>query len=436
MTPQHLQQLDRFHEGQLRARLDGIHTENWGVLSMELDLTALEAGMVALSGFAGVLPDGTPISFDAGSREAPSSRPVEGYFEAHQAVLEVYVGIGRPQEARNNVAENKGGPTRYFSATEVVHDRYGQAEPQELDLACPNLRLLFGSEPREDSSAIKVAEVKRSGAGKLVVADDYIPPCLRASASPALRGLIERLLTSMNARRGALAQGVRHRDGASAEFTAADVTRFLLLSAINAHIPVLKHLAVAGDLSPKATYLFLCQLAGALATFSADFDPNDLPKFVYEDLRSTFGILTGVIEGFLQATMEARYITVPLVSQGDGLFLGEIADDRFNRCKQVVMGVESSVPEAEVSSTLPRLTKLASGSDIEAVLATAVSGVELHATMKPPPQIPTRAGTSYFVVRSEGTYWQNILVERKVAMYLPRSFAPAATHIQLFGVLD
>ena len=436
MTPQHLQQLDRFHEGQLSARLDAIQPDTWGLLSMGLDLPALESGTVAVTRLAGVLPDGTSVSFDAGAREVPPSRPIEGHFEAHQAVLEVYLGIARPQEARNNVAETKGELSRYFNATEVIHDRYGQAEPQEVDLACPNLRLLFGDEPREDYSAIKIAEIKRSGTGQLVVADDYIPPCLRVSASPALLKLIEGLLTSMNARRAALVQSVRHRDGASAEFTAADITRFLLLSAINAHIPVLKHVAVAGDLSPKATYLFLCQLAGELATFSADFDPNDLPKYVYEDLRSTFSTLAAVIDGLVKATLEQRYVAVSLASQGDGLFLGEIADDRFARCREVIMGVQSSVPEAEVSGTLPRLTKLASASDIEALLASAVSGVELNATMKPPPQIPTRAGTTYFVVRADGSYWQNILVERKVAMYLPRSFAPAETQIQLFGVLD
>ena len=436
MTPQHMQQLDRFHEQRLNDRLRAIDHENWGVLASAVDLAALDAGMVALRHFDGVLPDGTPVVFDAASREAPASRPVEGHLAPHQAVLEVFLALPRTQEARNNVGPNKGGLTRYYAATDLTHDRYGEAQPEEVDLACANLRLLFGDEPREDYSAIKVAEIRRAPDGRLVVSNDYIVPCLRVSASAPLSRLLDALLTSMNARRTALLQSVRQRDDATLEFNAADVTRYLLLSTINSYLPVLRHVVVAGDLSAKQTYLLLCELAGQLSTFSTQFDPNEVPRFVYEDLRSTYGAIFDALDGLLQATLAKRYVAVALVSRGDAMHQGVIDDDRFLECSQFVLGVESSVGEGEVSTMLPRVAKLASASDINSLLAAATSGVELHATMKPPPQMPTRAGMTYFVVRADSTYWRNILLEKKVAIYLPNPFTPADTHVQLFGILS
>jgi len=436
MTPQHMQQLDRYHEDRLNARLEAIDRDSWGVLSFELDAAALESGMVSVRQFEGFMPDGTPLSFDQAGREAPPARPVEGHLAPHQAVLEVFLGVPRTQEARNNVGVSRGGATRYYATTELTHDRFGEAEPQDLDLACCNARLLFGDEPRNDVSAIKVAEVTRAADGRLVVADDYVVPCLRTSASPALSGTLDRLLTSMNARRAALLQTVHQRDDSTVEFAAADVTRYMLLGAINSYIPLLRHIVVAGDTSAKAAYLVLCRLAGQLSSFSTQFDPNDMPRFVYEDLRSTFGTIMNVLDGLLKATLVKRFVAVDLVTRGDAMHVGEITDERFLQCSQFVLGVRSSVAEGDASAALPRLAKLACASDIDSLLAAATPGVELHATMKPPPQVPTKAGTTYFVVRTESPYWRNILVERKIAMYLPNPFTPAETNVQLFGVLN
>ena len=117
------------------------------------------------------------------------------------------------------------------------------------------------------------------------------------------------------------------------------------------------------------------------------------------------------------------------------MHLGEIQDERFLQCRQFVLGIRSNVAETEVASVLPRVAKLASASDINSLLAAATSGVELHATVNPPAQIPTKAGMTYFIVRSDSDYWRNILVERRLAMYIPNPFAPADTQVEVFGIL-
>ena len=346
------------------VRLDAVESENWGVLACELDMPALDGGMVAVREFAGVLPDGTPVAFDSTTRDAPASRPVEGHLASHQAVLEVFVGIARSHEARNNVGVSKGALTRYFAATDLTHDRYGEAPPQDVDVACVNLRLLFGDEAREDYSAVKVAEIQRAADGRLVLSDDYIVPCRRVSASPALSRLLDTLLTSMNARRTALLETVRQRGDSTVEFTAADVTRYLLLATINSYLPVLRHIVVTGDMSAKATYLLLCQLAGQLSTFTTQFDPNDVPRFIYRgfevDLRDDFQCAR---TDSCKATLVPSATSLSqLKSRGDAMHIGEIGKTTgFSNAAQFVLGVQLvGRRRARFASVLPRVAKLAS----------------------------------------------------------------------------
>jgi len=64
LSPQHLQSLDRHHEALVAARVGAVSPDDWGVLSLEIDGSALAAGQVRVVRFAGVLPDGLPVGFD------------------------------------------------------------------------------------------------------------------------------------------------------------------------------------------------------------------------------------------------------------------------------------------------------------------------------------------------------------------------------------
>ncbi len=61
MSPQHLQQLDVYHERLVGARLDALHPLNWGVVRVEIDRRALESGQVRVQELTVVLPDGLVI---------------------------------------------------------------------------------------------------------------------------------------------------------------------------------------------------------------------------------------------------------------------------------------------------------------------------------------------------------------------------------------
>ncbi len=434
MSPQHLQQLDVYHERLVGARLDALEPLDWGVVNIEIDRRALESGQVRIQELTAVLPDGLVVDCGAGDPELPASRPVEGHFPHTQQVLEVYVGVPRERDGVANYADRPGGRSRYIVSSRNVPDLTGDGHSLEVSFAQRNLQILFGTEPKDDFETLKVAEVTRDASGSLALNDPYVPPILRIEASPFILAGMRRLLRLMSTRRRSLAEAARERGDATVEYNAGDVTRFLLLNAINSYLPVLNHLVDMPEAPPRTAYMWLITLGGQLATFSAEFDPADLPKFNYNDLRSTFEPLFARITELLQATVKEHYVSMMLDGREDGMHLGQLTDDRLIGCSVYFIAVRTSMNEQQTATTLPRLSKMASWGDINSILSAATPGASVEVTYRPPPEIPIKAGVVYFAISTDNNYWRNVVTDRQVAVYLPRPFEPGQTKIELLGI--
>lgn len=435
MSPQHLQQQDLYHENLVGSRLDGLEPLNWGIVKVEVDRRALESGQIRVSELTCILPDGLVLDCGSGDSELPPSRPVEGHFPHTQNVLEVYVAVPRERDGVSNYAEQPGGRSRFVVANKAVPDLTGEGTSLEVSFGQRNIQILFGDEPRDDFESIKIAELCRDASGNLAINDPYVPPVLRIEASPFILAGMRRLLRLMSTRRRALAEAQRERGDATVEYNAGDITRFLLLNAINTYLPVLNHLVDMPEVPPRHAYQWMLTLGGQLATFSADFDPATLPKFNYNDLRSTFEPLFARITELLQATVKEHYVAMFLDGREDGMYLGQMTDDRMMGCSKYLMGIRTAgIGEQEVATTLPRLSKMASWGDINNILSAATPGAAVEVTYRPPPEIPIKAGVVYFVISTDNNYWRNIVTDRQVAVYLPRPFDPAQTKVELLGI--
>ena len=434
MSPQHLQQLDLYHESLTSARLDALEPINWGVVKCEMDRRALESGQVRVQELRCVLPDGIVINCASGDPELPASRPVEGHFPHTQNVLEVYVAVPRERDGVSNYAEAPGARTRYLISTRTVPDLTGEGAGLEIGFAQRNIQILFGGEPKDDFESIKIAEVTRDASGNLAINDPYVPPVLKIEASPFIIAGMRRILRLMSTRRRSLAEAQRERGDATVEYNAGDITRFLLLNAVNTYLPAMNHLVDMPEVPPRVAYLWMITLGGQLATFSADFDPANFPKFNYTDLRSTFEPLFARITELLQATVKEHYVSMLLDGREDGMYLGQLTDDRIVGCSKYLLGIRSQIAEQEVANTLPRLSKMASWGDINSILSAATPGASVEVTYRPPPEIPIKAGVVYFVISTDNNYWRNIATDRQVAVYLPRPFDPQTTKVELMGI--
>jgi type VI secretion system protein ImpJ len=444
VSPQHLQQQDLYHERLLDQRIAALAPYRWGVVSAEIDAGGLGADQLRVTNFVGVLPDGTYVAFETGDPECPPARPIAAHFTPTQQFCEVFLGLPREREGVPSIsleqstsatagAATKAARARFRALSRPVADLTGNAADLSMAFAQRNTVVLFGDESREDFDAIKIAEIVRDGRGALLVNETYIPPTMRIDTAPFLMGGVRRLLALMVTKQRQLAGDRRQRDGSGVEFGVGDVTRFLQLSTINTAIPTLTYASTNGEINPNQLYLLLAQAAGQLATFSFDVDPTQLPKYVYTDLRGTFEELFARVTALLQMVREA-YMVVPM-EVVDGVHLGKLDDDRLLVAPQYVLAVRSDIPETQLALRLPGLCKIASRAQLPQVIRSAATpGVPIQVTHRPPAEIAVRAGVTYFSLQLQNEFWQQIVQDRLVSIYLPPPFDPERVKLELLAI--
>ena len=90
LTPQHLQQADRYHEHALLEGLRALNGFIYGLTELRIDEDALNGGDFILQSAAGLMPDG--LVFDLPEHDArPASRPLAASFAANMEKMGVYL---------------------------------------------------------------------------------------------------------------------------------------------------------------------------------------------------------------------------------------------------------------------------------------------------------------------------------------------------------
>lgn len=433
--PQHFQRQDLFHLANLHARLTDFSPQSWGISTLSCDDAALRNGQVRLTEFRGTLPDGLVLAFRDGEPGAPSPRPVAEHFPATVRSLDVALGVPILRDGIENYAGNEFA--RYRVATRGdIPDLTSARSKIDIEVAQPNTTLLLGAEAQQSGLvAMKIGEITRDPAGSFAWSNTYIPPCLSLSVSRSLCTALQELLGVALDKRRALVELRREREGDVAEFLARDITHYLLLSALSAGIPLLKHVVETPLTSPLSAYLALSQLAGSLTSFAVQTDPAQLPAFNYLDLRGTFDELIRQIRAMLGLSIRDNFIRFPLsVRKEDGMWLGRLAEDAMVRCASYVLAIESRMPMGDVVQTLPRLSKIASWKKIYDHIKQATPGVRLKHLSKPPPDLPARSRQVYFALNTADPDWRAIVAERTIAAFFPDPFEPEQLRVELFGI--
>jgi type VI secretion system protein ImpJ len=444
VSPQHMQQQDLYHERLLDERVSALAPYRWGVVAAEIDAGALGGDQLRLTKFVGILPDGTFVGFESGDPECPPGRPIAAHFPPTQGACEIFLGLPKEKEGVPSIIPEQDGPSgststkaaraRFRSQSRNVSDLTGNASDLAMGFAHRNTAILFGDEAREDFDAVKIAEVVRDGRGALLINETYIPPTMRIDSAPFLMGGVRRLLALMMTKQRMLSGDRRERDGSIIEFSSSDVTRFVQLATINSAIPLLTYATTNGEITPNQLYLLLAQVAGQLATFSNDVDPSKLPIFVYTDMRATFEELFARIIMLLQTTIRDAYMVVPMEIV-DGVHLGKLDDERLLTASQFVLTVRSDIPVDKLAQRLPGLAKISSRAQLRKLIGSAATpGVPIQVTHRPPSEIPVKSGVTYFSLNLQNDYWQQVVQDRLVSIYLPPPFDPQNVRIELLAI--
>ena len=423
LTPHHFQQWDRHHDGLLNRRLQALQPLGWGLTRLKVDAEALASGEFVLSECAGVLPDG--LCVDApGLDPLPPSRTVGPAFDAKRTSLGVYLAapIVRPGGAACAAEGAEGPATRYRRGTASVADEASGAGERQVSVAVKALRLLLEGEPLSDSVSMKIAEVTRRAAGKYVLSEAYVPPCLYLSASPQVAAVVRRVLEVLSSKSDELSRARRQRAQGLVEFTLSEAANFWFLHTVNAAVPVLMHYHTRGDAHPEPAFLSMARVAGQLTTFAGEGHPKDLPLYAHEDPGGCFAAMEARIRQLLDTVIPTRCTTIPLERPRESLFTGRLVDERMMESAQFYLAVMADVPEEKIAREVPLKAKVSSLDRVDQLIAAALRGIVLRHLPTPPAEIPVQPGRTYFQVDRQGDHWEAVRKARTIAFYLPPEF--------------
>lgn len=434
MTPQHLQQADAYHERLLHTRVHALVNYDWGVTGVSFDERALTAGQVKLNKGHGIFADGTPFAVGDGGEDTVEARPLEGAFPASLENLDVYLAIPNQRETAANIAldPSKAGPAVRYLATQVsVPDINTGRNDTAITWSRGNLRLLFGTEPRDAFETVRVAQLVRDRTGAIIVKKSFIPPILHIYASEHLMQGMRRVLSALVGKQKSLAEGRRMRTAASVDFQASDTAKFWLLHTMNSFIPMFSHVVDHGIAHPEDAFIMLTSLIGELCTFSADGDPTNIPKFNYLELEESFEPVFDRVMALISGVLAESYTVVPLEKRDDGMYLGKFEDPKLPRTHELFLEAKGT-DEASLRERLPKLLKIGSWTQIGYILNAAMPGVHVGIEYRPPGAIPVKPGLVYLRVNQAGDYWNDILGSGTIAIYQP--IDPQKVDLRLIAV--
>ena len=444
LSPHHFQQADNYTEDLIRTRVAWLLSHEWGLLELQLNRDAVANGSVQLISCRGVMPDGLVVDIPQ-TCPAPEARPVGDHFPSTVDNLAVYLAVPTSQVGAANFQPDRNGsdgqpssrPVRFLQeAGTVVDDTTGESEHQ-LAFARPNFKLLFADEPREGYSVVKIAELKRTTTGRLKLSEEYVPPALHLGASAWLENLLRQLIEFLVAKSHSLGER-RHQGGSGqAVFTTDDGMVLWALPTLNAAVPPLKHLFHQRIVHPERLYTEMARLAGALMTLVFDRHAKDLPRYDHLDLYGTFRQLDFEIRFLLDRVDPQRYVPIPLTQERPALYAARVNDDQLLREAEFYLAVGAQVPENRLIERVPFAVKIAHRDGIDTVINNALSGVSMT-HVRPPGQIPTRAGLHYFrldrndVDASLKRFWDFIVATKTLSVWVADEFPEA--RLELYAI--
>jgi type VI secretion system protein ImpJ len=422
LSPHHFQTQSRYFEDSMAFLSACLWREPWGLLHLELDQKAIRNGTAALLHASGIFPDGLPFELP-NSDPAPPIRNLLEVFPATDAVLPLYLAVPARRDNGFDTDLSTANGGRFSRMARTLRDETNGIDEREVDLGQKNFRLLTEAELSSDVLAIPIAHILRDGRGNLVCDEEFIPPCLRLSASEPLMLLVKRLLDAVGEKSTTVARGAHRQGKFEAGTGALDVANYWFLHALHNAIPPLHHLATTRHAHPEDVFIEMSRLGGALCTFSVEADPRNLPSYDHRNPGPCLRALDAHIRRMLDIVVPPNTVTLNFKPVEPYIQAAEVTDERCLRRARWILGIRSALGESDLLRLVPRLVKVCSLKFVPELVKRALPGMTLNHLPVPPTAIRAEADMQYFSVENAGPCWEHILQTRTVGVYIPGEIA-------------
>ena len=419
LGPHHFQTQSRYFEDSITFLAASLWHQPWGLLHAELDQKAIRNGSAVLLHASGIFPDGLTFELP-NSDPAPEPRNLLEVFPSTDAMLPLYLAVpSRRDNGFDCDLTAPGADARFSRMARTLRDETNGMDEREIDLGQKNIRLVTEAELTPGMLSIPVAQVLRDGRGHLVYDEDFIPTCLRLSASEPLMLLARRLIETIGEKSATIARGARRHGRFEAGTSALDVANYWFLHALHSALPPLQHLSATSHAHPEDFFLELSRLAGALCTFALDSDPRQLPAYDHRNPGPVFRALDAHIRRHLEIVVPSNTVSLAFQPVEPYMYAAPVADERCLRRARWLLGVRSSLGESDLLKLAPRLIKVCSSKFVPELVKRALPGMTLTHVPVPPSAIRAEADMQYFAIETTGPCWEHILQTRSVGVYIP-----------------
>lgn len=422
LTPQCLQAQDRYLETVQRFRWDSVTYCPWGFADVQIDRTALTAGILQLSSAVGLLPDGMPFDMPSSDPLPPARTLGELPWNAGET-LDVMLAVPQHRSQGINVhLTDRFSTTRYFAEPAQIRDEVSGTTDRPVAFGRKNFRLFLEGENTQGFSMLRLGRVRKTEAGTFETEEGFIPPLLTVEASQPLMALTKGVLEMLSARSGELSGTRRQRNLSLADFTSVDIAGFWLLYTINSWLPEVRHFYEVRRGHPEPLFRLLIGLAGALTSFSTELRPSDLPVYNHNDLAASFYDLELKLRQLLGTVVPKNFVALQMKLVEPFTYAAALTDDRYFSGARLYLSVRTDSDHAQLIQRGPGLIKVSAANRVSQLVQRALPGLDLIHTPRPPAALPRKSDCEYFLISQSGQNWESILRARNIAAFVPDDF--------------
>lgn len=343
LLPQHFQQNDVRLRELMHFHISEISPYHWGLHAFEFDTSLLVNGLLKISVFEAIMPDGLVASLREDEDEV-----IEYDLTKHRSDIEkepqlVYAAIPRYVHGKANALNDT---SRFLSkpGLQVVDENTGDGHI-EIPRLIPNISIYVGKKPPSTHAFFPIMRIGIES--NAYVKKEFIPPILKVASTTTLGKVCKDISTRIREKVAYLtermlsrAEGYMTRDaeGAARVLSSGLIPFEAMLSAQAAH--------------PFQLYIALCNLSGHVAGLHPAQIPPVLPPYDQNDLHGTYQRLIDYVFSMIDRIQEG-YVVVPFTPSGRDFTLKmrkEWLEDK------VVLGAK-----APLNMSLSELTKWIEG---------------------------------------------------------------------------
>lgn len=423
---QHFQAWDKYVENTQQLFSQAAAPLGWGLMHLEVETEALRSGVFRLKRCTAVLPCGNLVQYDV-SNSASLSCDLQ---EDNGSDIEIFLGLPSGSAVSGiNGYTTSGQLCRWEADYQNVPDQHDSSREREILLARHNLTLFKGEISGDQFSVIKIAELTSNGAGGYALSEEFIPTVCRVGASEVLLGRIKRLSELVSAKAKVLKDRMRQYGDNIAEYGPNELSSFLLLQALNPAAAQLKHSVVNMDMHPENLYRILIDVASVMQCYKADSELYDFPAYEHNDPSKFFIHLDTLIRGLIDEVMPSKTTGLKLQRESEFLYSVDSIDIILLEKSSFYLAVSMNNEDVTWFQELPRKVKVGARVDIDMIIASAMPGVQLVHTQRPPNRLPIKSGYEYFRVEQNGEFWNRVIEERSLALFLTKGFGSAIAEL-------